>query len=296
VDEVAKMTATILAIPPAATAHWLRGLVKHRDALPWTEKSSGQPNIHNDRFESMPDDTSEGVKRAGDEKATGAAVPDSASDTGTGSGTAQAALCAPWVHRREGVGHSPAAHRRDGVPTAVLFDRDGTLVDDIPYNGDPEAVRLRAGVVEAVQALREHEIAVGVVTNQSGVARGLLEPEQVEAVHRRIEELVGPLDVWAICPHGPDDACGCRKPAPGLVLAAADALGVDASTVVVIGDIGSDVQAAEAAGATGILVPTPVTLPDEVAAARRTARTITEATFSLLPDRALRGRARGDMQ
>jgi histidinol-phosphate phosphatase family protein len=288
-DELGKMAVTSVAIPPAATAHWLRGLVRHRGAQPWTGKPSDQPDIHKNRFKSIHSVTSEGVKPAGGENANRATEP--ASPGGAGTGTGSAAPCTPWVHRREGLGHSQAAHRREGIPTAVLFDRDGTLVDDVPYNGDPAAVRVRPGVVEAIQALREYGIAVGVVTNQSGVARGLLQPEQVEAVHRRIEELIGPLDVWAICPHGPDDACGCRKPAPGLVLAAAEALGVPASTVVVIGDIGSDVQAAEDAGATGILVPTPVTRPEEVAAARRRARTVMEATFSVLPERA-RGEVR----
>jgi NAD(P)-dependent dehydrogenase (short-subunit alcohol dehydrogenase family) len=84
-----------------------------------------------------------------------------------------------------------------------------------------------------------------------------------------------------VCPHGPDDGCGCRKPAPGLVLAAAAALGVDPSECVVIGDIGSDIEAARSAGARGILVPTDVTRPEEVADAPEVAESL-EAAVDLL--------------
>ncbi|MGW5658879.1 D-glycero-alpha-D-manno-heptose-1,7-bisphosphate 7-phosphatase [Streptomyces sp. NPDC003758] len=157
------------------------------------------------------------------------------------------------------------------LPTAVLFDRDGTLVSDVPYNGDPARVEPMPTAREAVDAVRARGIPVGVVSNQSGVARGLLTRAQVEAVRRRVEELLGPFDVWAVCPHGPGDGCGCRKPAPGLVVAACARLGVPAERAVVIGDIGADMGAARAAGARGVLVPTPVTLPEEIQAAETTA-------------------------
>jgi D-glycero-D-manno-heptose 1,7-bisphosphate phosphatase len=127
--------------------------------------------------------------------------------------------------------------------------------------------------LDALAALRARGVPVGVVSNQSGVARGLLTRADVEAVRRRVEQFLGPFDIWVICPHGPHDGCRCRKPAPGLVLTAARRLGVDPRATVVIGDIGADVKAAAAAGARGILVPTAVTLPGEVAAAERTART-----------------------
>jgi len=158
----------------------------------------------------------------------------------------------------------PTARR---VPEAVLFDRDGTLVVDVPYNGDPDRVRPVPGAGAALHLLRAAGIPVGVVSNQSGIARGLLTTAQVDAVNRRIEELLGPFAVWQVCPHGPDDGCACRKPRPGMVLAAARALGVDPAATAVIGDIGADVGAAAAAGATAVLVPTPVTRPEEVAAA-----------------------------
>ena len=119
--------------------------------------------------------------------------------------------------------------------------------------------------------LRRAGIPVGVVSNQSGIGRGILSAGQVRAVNDRVAELVGAFDVWAVCPHVAEDRCGCRKPAPGLVTAAAAALGVDVHGVVVIGDIGADVRAAAAAGCRGILVPTARTRPAEVAAAARDA-------------------------
>ncbi|HZB77237.1 MAG TPA: HAD family hydrolase, partial [Solirubrobacteraceae bacterium] len=151
-------------------------------------------------------------------------------------------------------------------PAAVLFDRDGTLVKDVPYNGDPGRVELVAGAREALARLRAAGVPTGVVSNQSGVARGLISEAQVRAVNARVQELLGaPVGPFAYCPHGPEDGCDCRKPAPGLIRRAAAQLGVDPTRCVVIGDIGADVQAARAAGARGILVPTAVTRADEVA-------------------------------
>ncbi|MFE2048515.1 D-glycero-alpha-D-manno-heptose-1,7-bisphosphate 7-phosphatase [Streptomyces sp. NPDC059459] len=165
---------------------------------------------------------------------------------------------------------------------AVLFDRDGTLVHDVPYNGDPERVRPVDGAREAVALLRAHGIRVGVVTNQSGVARGLISETDVRHVNRRIDDLVGPFDVWAICPHGPDDGCRCRKPRPGLVLHAADRLRAAPADCVVIGDIGADTEAAARAGAHGILVPNARTRPEETAAAPHVAPDLLTAVRALL--------------
>jgi D-glycero-D-manno-heptose 1,7-bisphosphate phosphatase len=167
-------------------------------------------------------------------------------------------------------------------PAAVLLDRDGTVVEDVAYNGDPAKVVAVPGAARAVGRLREAGIPTAMISNQSGIARGLLTMAQVEAVNRRVEELVGPLGPWFVCPHGPDDSCTCRKPAPGLVLAAAAALGVDPSCCVVIGDIGADMAAARAAGARAILVPTPVTLAEEVALAPEVADTLEDAVDLLL--------------
>ena len=101
----------------------------------------------------------------------------------------------------------------------------------------------------------------------------------------RLDELLGPFDTVQWCPHGPDDGCPCRKPAPGMVKTACAELGVDPARCVVIGDIGADVEAAAAAGAVGILVPTPVTRRQEVAAAPRVAATLAEAVDDVLGGR-----------
>lgn len=158
----------------------------------------------------------------------------------------------------------PSARR---APEAVLFDRDGTLVVDVPYNGDPARVRPVPGAGAALDLLQAAGIPAGVVTNQSGIARGLITAGAVQRVNRQVDALLGPFAVWQVCPHGPADGCPCRKPRPGMVLAAAARLGIAPERVAVIGDIGADVEAAVAAGATAVLVPTPVTRPEEVAAA-----------------------------
>ncbi|MPY44289.1 HAD-IIIA family hydrolase, partial [Streptomyces phyllanthi] len=154
-------------------------------------------------------------------------------------------MTGPWLFDGP-VPPPPRYDADDSLPAAVLFDRDGTLVTDVPYNGDPERVALMPSAREAVDAVRTAGIPAGVVSNQSGVARGLLTRPQVEAVRRRVEELLGPFAVWAVCPHGPGDGCGCRKPAPGLVLAACRRLGVPAGRTALIGDIGADMEAARA--------------------------------------------------
>jgi histidinol-phosphate phosphatase family protein len=128
-------------------------------------------------------------------------------------------------------------------------------------------------------------VRIGVVTNQSAVARGMVTREQVDAVNARVEHLLGPFDTWQVCPHGPGDGCPCRKPAPGMVVAAAADLGVRPYEVVVVGDIGSDVEAAHAAGARAVLVPNDRTLPAEVEAAPVRAETLGEAVDLVLGGR-----------
>ncbi|MFI5845224.1 HAD-IIIA family hydrolase [Catenuloplanes sp. NPDC051500] len=162
---------------------------------------------------------------------------------------------------------SPAGGPATVLYDAVLFDRDGTLVVDVPYNGDPALVRPMPGARAALDRLRAAGLRLGVVTNQSGLARGRFTHAQLDAVNARVDELLGPFGTWQFCPHDERSGCRCRKPAPGLVEAAAAALGTDPRRCVVVGDIGRDMQAAAAAGAAGVLVPTEVTLAPEIAAA-----------------------------
>ncbi|MFI6855016.1 D-glycero-alpha-D-manno-heptose-1,7-bisphosphate 7-phosphatase [Streptomyces sp. NPDC050416] len=165
---------------------------------------------------------------------------------------------------------------------AVLFDRDGTLVHDVPYNADPDRVRPVDGAREALALLRARGIRTGVVTNQSGVARGLLTEADVRRVNHRVDELLGPFEVFAVCPHGPDDGCHCRKPQPGMVLWAAGRICTNPADLVVIGDIGADVEAARRAGAHGILVPTAQTRPEETSDADHVAPDLLTAVRAVL--------------
>ncbi|MFI2908053.1 D-glycero-alpha-D-manno-heptose-1,7-bisphosphate 7-phosphatase [Streptomyces sp. PDY-4] len=165
---------------------------------------------------------------------------------------------------------------------AVLFDRDGTLVHDVPYNADPALVRPVDGAREALDALRARGVRTGVVTNQSGIARGLLTDADARRVNRRVEELLGPFDVWAMCPHAPDDGCHCRKPRPGMILWAAGRVCASPADCVVVGDIGADVEAARRAGAHAVLVPTPETRAQEVSAAPHVAPDLRTAVRMLL--------------
>ena len=174
-----------------------------------------------------------------------------------------------------------------GLFDAVLFDRDGTLIVDVPYNGDPEQVVPMPGARAALDRLRAAGLRLGVVTNQSGLARGHFTAAQLAAVNRRVEALLGPFDTWQICPHDDTAGCRCRKPAPGLVTAAAADLGVAAHRCVVVGDIGRDITAAQAAGADGVLVATPVTRAGEIAAAPTVAGDLTAAVDVILRRREL---------
>ncbi|GAC1452342.1 MAG: hypothetical protein PVSMB10_09000 [Pseudarthrobacter sp.] len=167
---------------------------------------------------------------------------------------------------------------------AVLFDRDGTLVVDVPYNSDPGLVRPMPEARRVLDSLRKRGLAVGVLSNQSGIARGILTEADVASVNAKVEELLGPFDVWEVCPHGDADGCPCRKPAPGMVHSACRRLGIHPAEAALIGDIGSDVRAAEAAGATGVLVPTPVTRSEEITAAKLVARDLAGAVDLLLGD------------
>jgi histidinol-phosphate phosphatase family protein len=174
----------------------------------------------------------------------------------------------------------------------VLCDRDDTLVVDVPYNGDPDRVVPLPGVASGLARLRAAGIRLAIVSNQSGVAHGLLTPAQVDAVNRRVVELLGPFTAVLWCPHSPHDGCACRKPAPGMVHRAARALGVSVERCAVIGDTGADVEAARAAGARGVLVPRARTRAAEVVAAERVAADFGAAVDTLLgggADRATSG-------
>ncbi|HEY1680398.1 MAG TPA: HAD-IIIA family hydrolase [Candidatus Tumulicola sp.] len=165
---------------------------------------------------------------------------------------------------------------------AVLLDRDGTIIVDLRGNADPSKVTPMPYARSALQRLRHANILTAVISNQSGVALGQLTSEQVRAVNVRAEQLLGPLGPIFICEHSERAGCDCRKPNPGLVFRAAMELGVHPEDCVVIGDIGTDMDAARAAGARGILIPTASTRPEEVLAAPAVALHLDQAVDSIL--------------
>ncbi|HZR80124.1 MAG TPA: HAD-IIIA family hydrolase [Candidatus Binatia bacterium] len=175
-----------------------------------------------------------------------------------------------------------SAGRDLAPPAAVLFDRDGTLVVDVPANADPERVQPMPGARTALDRLRSAGVRVGVVSNQPAVAEGRLSRAQLAHVNRRIDRLLGPFDAWFVCCHPADAGCRCRKPLPGGLESALAMLGVPASRSAYVGDIGADVAAARAAGVRAILVPTPVTRSEEVLSAPEVARDLHDAVDRLL--------------
>ncbi len=194
-------------------------------------------------------------------------------------------LAASWHWAQARARGSASGGPRKPWPAAVLFDRDGTIVKNVPYNGDPARVEPMPGAAAALQRLRQAGIPIAVISNQSGIGRGLLDRRDVDAVNERIGELLGPFDAWLMCPHTEADNCDCRKPMPGLVQQAARRLGVSAEDCVVIGDIGADMGCARAAGAHAILVPTSGTRRAEVRTAPRYAATLPAAVELVLSGR-----------
>jgi len=140
---------------------------------------------------------------------------------------------------------------------AAFLDRDGTLIEDLHYLGDPERVRLLDGAAAAVARLRRAGYVVVVVSNQSGVGRGLFAQSAVEQVNERTRELLlradeqAQLRAFYYCPHAPEEECSCRKPLPGLFLRAAEDHALDLAQSIAFGDAERDVQAARAAGCRG---------------------------------------------
>jgi D-glycero-D-manno-heptose 1,7-bisphosphate phosphatase len=153
------------------------------------------------------------------------------------------------------------------VKPAVFLDRDGTLIEDVGYLRTVRDLRLFPWTVDAVRALNHAGLPVVVITNQSGIARGLLTEETVHDVHRHLSSLLegggAHVDAYYYCPHHPDGSvvtytrrCDCRKPGRGMIDRAAADLGIEPAHSFVVGDKWLDVGAARTVGGRGILVRT----------------------------------------
>jgi len=146
------------------------------------------------------------------------------------------------------------------VRPAVFLDRDGTLIDDKGFLGDPAGVEILPTVVDALKLLAEHAYATIVISNQSGIARGLLDDAQVRSVNAEIERRLADegvaIDGWYWCPHY-GDGCDCRKPEPALLHRAVREHRLTLDGAAMIGDRGSDVELGQRVGIAGIAVPGP---------------------------------------
>ncbi|HYD63660.1 MAG TPA: HAD family hydrolase [Noviherbaspirillum sp.] len=148
---------------------------------------------------------------------------------------------------------------------AIFLDKDGTLVENVPYNVNPELIELTWHAGPGLQLLRQLGYALFVVTNQSGVARGLFTEAALGSVEHRLAERLAQygvtLDGFYYCPHSPDGvvsrytiSCTCRKPMPGMLLRAATEHDIDLAASWMIGDILHDVEAGRRAGCRTVLI------------------------------------------
>jgi len=139
---------------------------------------------------------------------------------------------------------------------AVFLDRDGTLNEDPGYLSQPEQMRLLPGVGEALAKLSEEGFLLVVVSNQSGVARGLISKKDLPLIHARLNEHLKPsgvfIDHFELCFHHPDDGCSCRKPKPRMILDAATQLKIDLSRSFMVGDRMKDIDAGRSVGCKGV--------------------------------------------
>lgn len=153
----------------------------------------------------------------------------------------------------------------DNKKKAVFLDKDGTLILNVPYNVDPAKIRLSEGAFEALLALQGAGYVLVIITNQSGVARGLFTEKDLEPVRDHLQNSLAKkgihLSGFYYCPHHPQGvvkgynlACDCRKPEPGMLRQAAGELGIDLSRSWMIGDSPDDVLAGKKAGCRSILL------------------------------------------
>lgn len=147
-------------------------------------------------------------------------------------------------------------YTQGAMSRAVFLDRDGTINEDPGYLNSPDLLKLLPHVGEALALLKKAGFKLIVVSNQSGVGRGLIDPKVIPQIHSKLSVLLGPsqvqIDHYELCFHRPEEDCQCRKPKPKLILDAATELGVDLLSSYMVGDKLSDLQAGRAAGCKGV--------------------------------------------
>lgn len=140
----------------------------------------------------------------------------------------------------------------------ALIDRDGTIIVDKVYLSDPNGIEFAPGAIEGLRLLRDAGFALALVTNQSGIARGLFDAATLGKIHDRLKAMLAAeglaFEAIYVCPHGPGDGCDCRKPQPGMLRQAMRELGSGPDKAVMIGDSEADMGAAKAAGVRAVRV------------------------------------------
>ena len=145
----------------------------------------------------------------------------------------------------------------DALSPAIFVDRDGTIMEDCDYCSDPKDVRVFPGVPEALRRLKSRGFKLIIITNQSGIGRGLMTIEQYRAVEAEVlRQLDGLIDATYFCPDVPGPNSNCRKPAPGMILQAKQEHGIDLARSFFIGDKEIDVECGRNAGVGTIRVQT----------------------------------------
>ena len=163
------------------------------------------------------------------------------------------------------------------LPTAVFLDRDGTIIEDAHYLSRPEQLKLLPDAAESIARINALLIPVIVVTNQSGIARGIFTAEEHQHVTRKLDEMLGEkgakIDARYFCPHGPEDGCDCRK--PGTLLfreAKLEFPEIDLTRALYVGDRFRDIEPGLTLGGEAVLVPSSETPQSEIDAALTRAR------------------------
>jgi len=167
---------------------------------------------------------------------------------------------------------------------AVFLDRDGTLMHDVDYCGDPKNVELFHGVPDALRGLKKARYRLIVITNQSGIGRGYFSETEYRAVETELSRQIGEniIDATYYCPHLPADSCDCRKPSPQMIHHAAREHHLDLSRSFFIGDKKSDIECGRNAGVRTILVRTGYGKETEAHLADFTAEDLKEAADIIL--------------